>query len=122
MTDYYPWFCILFYFYILYGGSGNQQSRSARQQQKIQEIQQRLNIFVANKGRRKTQNLSGYKKSETTKRLDTTSFESGDVPYYKKTDDKKLLLMEELPEILEGIKMTTTMAQTTTGIKKVLLF
>ena len=92
-------------------------------QAKIQEIQQRLNTFVADRGRRKkVENANRDKNLETTEGFSTTFFESSDVPYYHNTGDKKLLLMEELPEILDGIKMTTTIAEMTTGMNRALLF
>ena len=102
---------------IWYEGAVNQRSRNARHQTEIQQIQKRLNTFVANKDRRKSKNLKRNKLSEIDKRFRTTFFQNNDEPSYSKIDDTNLPPVEVLPEILEGIKMTTTTPETGAGIK-----
>ena len=69
-----------------------------------QEIQQRFNILVENKRLGQKQNSALYK--------------FNNIELFNKTNDSNLPLMEVRPEILDGIKMTTTEADIATGIYK----
>ena len=76
-----------------------------------------LNAFVEHRHRKKSLNLNTFRKPETTNTLSTIFFDSNDVPYNQNTDEKPKIIVETLPDILDGIKMTTSTYAPSTGIK-----
>ena len=83
-------------------------SRASRHLEKIQEIQKKFNHIVGKKNLKQSNNSKRFIKSQTESTLSTKFFVTSDVPYYYNNDqEKKKGSLEELPEIIDGIKMTT---------------
>ena len=89
-------------------GNANQQSRNARRLAKIQEIQHLFNSLVDHKNRKEYHYYSNDTIVSTESSLSTILFETYDVPYISTKDVKTTTVVEKLPEILDGIKMTTS--------------
>ena len=85
-------------------------SRASRHLEKIQEIQKRFNHIVGKKNLKQSHNSKRFITSQTESTLSTKFFATSDVPYYPNNNkEKKKGSLEDLPEIIEGIKMTTPM-------------
>ena len=83
-------------------------SRASRHLEKIQEIQKKFNHIVGKKNLKQSHNSKRFITSQTESTLSTKFFVTSDVPYYHdNNEEKKKGSLEELPEIIEGIKMTT---------------
>ena len=66
-----------------------------------------LNFFVEDKRRKQSKTQSFQTNSNTENSLSTILFETQDVPYINTNNKKTTAVVEKLPEILDGIKMTT---------------
>ena len=94
-------------------------SRASRHLEKIQEIQKKLNHLVGKKNLKQSHNSKRFINSQTESTLSTKFFVTSDVPYYyNNNEEKKNDSLEELPEIIEGIKMTTPMENQSIGAGK----
>ena len=67
-----------------------------------------LNFFVEDKRRKQSKTQSFNINSNTENSLSTILFETQDVPYINTNNKKATAVVEKLPEILDGIKMTTS--------------
>ena len=67
-----------------------------------------LNFFVEDKRRKQSKTQSFQINSNTENSLSTILFETQDVPYINTNIKKTSAVVEKLPEILDGIKMTTS--------------
>ena len=67
-----------------------------------------LNFFVEDKRRKQSKTQSFNINSNTENSLSTILFETQDVPYIDTNIKKTIAVVEKLPEILDGIKMTTS--------------
>ena len=67
-----------------------------------------LNFFVEDKRRKQSKTQSFHINSSTENPLSTILFETQDVPYINTNIKKTTAVVEKLPEILDGIKMTTS--------------
>ena len=92
-------------------------SRSARRLAKVQEIQQMLNKFVEHRHRKNSKHLNTFRKPKTTNNLSTIFFDANDVPYSQNTNQGTKHVLEKLPDILDGIKMTTSTYDPSSGRK-----
>ena len=101
-----------------YLGISNQSSRSAKRLAKIQEIQQMFNSLIEHKSRKKSRNSSIDGDLDIKDSLSTVLFETNDVPYDYNNGQKTTQGVEKLPEILDGIKMTTSKQGLSTGKSK----
>ena len=94
-------------------------SRASRHLEKIQEIQKKFNHIVGKKHLKQSHNSKRFITSQTESTLSTKFFVTSDVPYYHNDDEKKKKgSLEELPEIIEGIRMTTPMENQSIGAGK----
>ena len=68
---------------------------------------------------KQSHNSKRFITSQTESTLSTKFFAISDVPYYyNNNEEKKKGSLEELPEIIEGIKMTTPMDNQSKGAGK----
>lgn len=67
-----------------------------------------LNFFVEDKKKKQSKTQSFHINSNTENPLSTILFETQDVPYINANIKKTTAVVENLPEILDGIKMTTS--------------
>ena len=78
-----------------------------------------LNAFVEDRHRKNSEKLDTLREPGATNSLNTLFFDTNYVPYNENTDDEKNSFVEKLPDILDGIKMTTSNYNLSTGIRTI---